>query len=150
MTEIWKDIPGYEGIYQASNLGRLKVLRRLRKCVSKKGTHFTASLPEKILQTYKGSNSNHRWVLLVNGNGVEKRFGVHVLILMTFLGPPPKEGMMCCHKDDIADNNIPSNLYWGDRKTNGRDAVRNGRSIKAGIHPQTKLSESQVVEIKRD
>lgn len=149
MTEVWRDIPGYEGIYKVSDTGRVKVMARIRSCTSARGKSFTSSLPEKVLKSQKNSNTDHRWLYLIDEYGVKRRLGVHVMMLMAFVGPPPKDGMFGCHFDDIADNNVISNLYWGDRQTNGRDSVRNGRSIKAGVHPHCKLSENQVIDIKR-
>lgn len=147
MVEIWKDIPGYEGIYQASNLGRVKVLRRKRVQRSRYGNLYEAWTPERIMRQFKNSKTDHLWLLLVDKFGVAKRYGAHVLVLMTFTGEMPA-GRFACHKNDIANDNALDNLYWGNRQTNGRDAVTNGKAIKANKHPATKLNEGDVVIIK--
>ena len=66
MKEIWKDIPNYEGLYQASNLGRIKSLKR-----------------NKILNQIKSSDT-YLQVFLCKNNKV-KGYQVHRLIAKTFL-----------------------------------------------------------------
>lgn len=146
--EIWRDIPGYEGIYQASDIGRVKVLNR--ECISTGcgGKIYSRMMPEKIMKQSKNSNSNHKWVCLAK-NGVSKRWGVHALVLLAFEGTPLTPGLFCLHKDDISDNNIPSNLYWGTHLENMKDAIRNGGSIQAYRHPHTKLNDTDVIKIKK-
>lgn len=71
MEEVWKDIKGYEGMYQVSNLGRVKSF--------KKGWPI-------ILKGGKGSSGYHN----VNLYGItRKNFNVHVLVSMAFLGHKP-------------------------------------------------------------
>ncbi|MGC8718421.1 MAG: NUMOD4 domain-containing protein [Thermodesulforhabdaceae bacterium] len=53
-SEIWKDIPGYEGRYQASNLGRIKSLKRKVRSVNHyTGKEFFRVVPERILRLGK-------------------------------------------------------------------------------------------------
>lgn len=84
--EIWKDIPSYEGIYQASNLGIIKSLYRIT--ISKTG--IKKSYKERILK----SNSCRDYCFLrLSKNGKPKGFWVHQLVAMAFLGHVP-----CKHK----------------------------------------------------
>lgn len=76
-NEIWKDIPGYEGLYQCSNLGRVKSLSRYLF----NGYAYHKS-KEKILKTYKNSKGYLQVALHKNG---QKSFMVHQLIAVTFL-----------------------------------------------------------------
>jgi hypothetical protein len=73
---------------------------------------------------------------------------VSILVLEAFGGPRP-EGMECCHKDDNFENNDISNLYWGTRRDNVRDAMRNGRICQGEASHLSKLTVDQVREIRR-
>ena len=64
MEEIYRDIPGYEGMYQCSNLGNVKTLRR--EYISGNGAHKWTE--EKLLKQ-QTKNGYKRVVLCKNGNG---------------------------------------------------------------------------------
>lgn len=93
MSEIWKEIKGYEGLYQVSNLGRVRSLRYnkiLKPCVSKTG---------------------YEYVLLVDRNSHNKNHRLHRLVAMTFL-PNPENLPQVNHKDENKLNNCADNLEW--------------------------------------
>lgn len=122
--EIWKTIPGYEGAYEASNLGRIRSLARRVRLVAR-GTETTRSVPPRILRPGRQNPSGHMTVALGKGNSQS----VHVLILLTFVGPAP-EGCECLHKDGDAANNTLENLRWGTRSENLIDIFyHKGRSL---------------------
>lgn len=104
--EIWKDIIGYEGKYQVSNLGRVKSLERKRSCRIKGGKIAIMIVPEKILKQWKRSR-----YLLVDLWNEKKRDvrSVHVLVYEAFVGKI-KEGMVIHHKDRNRFNNDVENL----------------------------------------
>jgi len=77
--EIWKDIPEYEGLYQASNLGRIKMLY---KEVTRPNRGIRV-FPEKIMSTYKEVTGYLR--IGLRKNKTQKKFSVHQLIAVTFL-----------------------------------------------------------------
>jgi len=82
--EIWKDIPGYEGLYQASTLGRIKSLERpflVRRA-------FIGKVKERIL---KGSVKKESGYIVVGlyKNGIAEITYVHKLIVVTFLNHVP-------------------------------------------------------------
>lgn len=148
MSEIWKDIPNYEGLYQASDFGRIKTLEKVCISTSSTGRVYTRTMPEKIMKPQKNNKTLHRSICLFDKFGIMRRFGVHVVILTTFKGESMVAKSLCCHKDDVADNNVPDNLYWGTRKSNGEDAVKNGRMIQSDRHSSTKLNKADVIIIK--
>lgn len=105
MEEIWKDIKGYEGLYQASNLGRV---RSFRNSSRKKCEPYILS-PGKI-------NSGYLNVVL-NKNGVRQTLKLHRLIAETFI-PNPNNLSDVNHKDENKLNNCVDNLEWMSHKDN--------------------------------
>lgn len=117
MTEIeeWRSLPGYEGVYKVSNLGRVKSLAR----VDNRGHRVR----ERILSQWPHP-SGHISVKL-SLNGCHRLGKVHRLVLMSFVGPPP-EGHEALHGDGNPANNRLENLSWGTRSENIYDRVRHG------------------------
>ena len=98
--EIWKDIEGYEGYYQVSNLGRVKSLYGNGKILS------------------QSIEKNYYKVRLCK-NGVTKCFSVHRLVAFAFIENTNKENFtMVNHKDENKLNNYVENLEWCDCKYN--------------------------------
>ena len=116
MEEIWKDIEGYEGIYQVSNLGRVRSLDRYYT-----KPHPRNGVPTKYFK--RGSiRTNHT---LRNGytnvmlkfEGGKKNFMVHRLVAKAFV-PGYFEGADVNHKDCNRQNNHADNLEWMTRRDN--------------------------------
>ena len=97
MKEIFKDIAGYEGLYQVSNLGRVKSL------------NYGRTGKEKLLQP-KLNNRNY-WMIQLSKNGVSKKYLLHRLVAQTFL-PNPNNLPVVNHIDENKNNNYASNLEW--------------------------------------
>lgn len=136
--EIWKDIPGYEGRYQASTEGRIRsVDHRVRLVVH--GTETTRLSPGRILRPGRYEKGGHLSVVL--GHGAHGS-PVHQLVMLTFVGPPP-EGMEVCHNDGNPANNALENLRYDTRSENILDEYRAGRP------PKGRTDISIVREIRR-
>lgn len=101
MKEIWKDISGYESIYQVSNLGRVK------RIVFKNGT--TEKLKEKVLKP--SDNGKGYKIVGLCKNGKIKNHYIHRLVAEAFI-PNPNNYEEVNHKDFNKDNNIIDNLEW--------------------------------------
>lgn len=101
--EIWKDVPTYEGIYQASSFGRIRSLRVMKPSISK-GTGYLA-------------------VGLSNGKGKAKTRHVHALVALAFLGPRP-EGKQVNHIDEDKTNARPENLEYKTPRENVLHSLR--------------------------
>lgn len=100
--ETWKDIPGYEGYYQASDLGNVKSKSR----VVQKVALGTMTINEKTLRPQMSSNG-YKFVRLYK-NCKAKRFKISQLVAMAFLGHVP-----CGHKivvDHINNNKLDDRL----------------------------------------
>lgn len=103
MKEIWKDIEGYEGLYQVSNIGRVKSL------------NYNHTNQEKILK-YGIDTSGYRVITLwKNRKGKTKT--VHRLVANTFI-PNPNNYPIINHKDENKQNNSVDNLEWCTYKYN--------------------------------
>lgn len=114
--EIWKDILGYEGLYQVSNFGRVKSLKFGK---------------ERILKLTKDKDG----YLIVNlyKNNKSKTFKVHRLVAEAFI-PNPDNLPQVNHKDEDKSNNIVSNLEWCDVKYNQNYGTRNKRIGKSNTN----------------
>lgn len=109
MDEVWKDIKGYEGLYQVSNLGRVKRL---------KGKYMSK---ERILKQFP----NKHGYLLVSlcKTGKQKSFAVHRLVALQFI-PKVKNKPEVNHIDEDKTNNMSSNLEWCTRVENNNYGTR--------------------------
>jgi len=105
MNEEWKPIEGYEGLYEVSNLGRVRSLPREVK--GHKGTPYLR--PGCILKNHIDYKGYEYVVLTVNAKGIQKK--VHRLVAMAFI-PNPDNLPMVNHKDECKANNHVDNLEW--------------------------------------
>lgn len=138
--EIWKDIPGHEGKYQASNLGRIKSLDQLIHY--KDGRH--RPLKGKILSP--GNPKRYKTVALGLGNS----FDVHRLIAIVFCKGRSKERREVNHIDGNKHNNNCLNLEWVSRLENVEHAVKTGlaRSPKGESTGSSVLCEKDIMHIR--
>lgn len=103
--EIWKNIKGYEGLYQVSNLGRIKSLPKYN-CKT-----------EKILKTHISRRDGRCSVLLCKNPYTRERLSIHRLVANAFIENPNNLPEIN-HKDENPKNNIYTNLEWCNRKYN--------------------------------
>ena len=116
--EIWKDIPGYEGYYQASNKGRIKSI------LFQSNIHNKKYQREKIMKPKKSKDNCTRVELWKDGK--HKTQLVYRLVALTFLGEPPKDKTTVNHKDGNRLNNNIENLEWCSLKENIQHGFRTG------------------------
>lgn len=135
--EIWKDIPGFEGQYQASTQGRIRSIGHSITQIGRGGKPFTRFIKGRILKP--GCSKSNPHLFVVPGKNVGSR-QVHQLVALTFLGPPP-DGMEVRHLDGNAQNNCIENLKYGTRTENILDVYT--------VKPWRKLTLTQAAEIKQ-
>lgn len=134
--ESWREIPGYEGQYEASNIGRVKSLPN---------TAHKATIILSPIRHHKGG------YLMVNLHkaGRSKNHFVHRLVLASHVGPCPA-GMEGCHNDGDPENNALANLRWDTSAANNADRRRHGRRLapRGESHPCARLTDEQVRAIR--
>lgn len=135
IKEIWKDIVGCEGIYQVSNLGRIK---RLGK--SKYNS-------ERILTTNTSKSNPYPRVNLHSCGKKPRNRPVHQLVLEAFVGLPPI-GCETRHLDGNKNNNSLNNLQYGTHHINIKDSVKHGTHythiVSGQDHNNSKLTDGNV------
>lgn len=122
MKEIWKDIKDYEGLYQVSNLGRVKSLSRIAKL-----RNVVRKVPERLLKPTIGGRG-YLYVGL-GKEGKTNRIAVHILVAKTFIENTLNLPFIN-HKDEDKTNNCVDNLEWCTPKYNINYGTRNKRQAR--------------------
>lgn len=137
-VEVWKDVKGYEGLYQVSSLGRIK---SFEKCVNRGKCH--RGWKEHLL-AFGIDGSGYFRTNLAN-LGKNRTVKVHRIVAETFLDNPDNLPQVN-HKDGDKQNNHVDNLEWCDASHNIRHAFEHGlnRKPKGELNPAAKLSQSDV------
>lgn len=128
--EIWKMIPGFEGRYMVSNLGRVRSL-----------------ITGRVLRAYIETNRYAQ--VKLRKDQADHQFNVAILVCAAFLGKRPK-GFDVCHNNGIGSDNRLENLRYDTRKGNHADKKLHGTyqiGDKSGHH---KLTESDIPKIRAD
>lgn len=143
MTEIWKDIKGFENSYQISNTGKVKSLER--KVPSKTRNTFQ-TIKEKIRKT-NTTTAGYEYVVLSKGS-IHKTLLIHRLIAEHFLDNP--NNLECVnHKDENKANNNVNNLEWCNYKYNNTYKNINLRRNKNNIIRKIIQYDLDMNELKR-
>ena len=144
-SEIWKDITGYEGLYQASNLGRIKSLDRMRK--NRWNTFYIIKGDYKKIWL----NSSGHLTANLNKYGERSGFLVHRLIALTFI-PNLENKPEINHKNLIKIDNRIENLEWVYNHENVAHYHANCKenlSLKGEACSFSKLNDKKIREIRK-
>ena len=140
MEENWKDIQGYEGLYQVSNLGMVKSLERsVYHPITK-----IQKIPQKILKP--DIKRGYASVALCL-NGIKKSFVIHRIVAFHFVENYQSKPEVN-HIDGNKLNNVFTNLEWCTSSENQIHAVKNNLQKSGEEHANSKLNEKQAKEIK--
>jgi len=142
--EVWKDIPGYEDIYQASSFGNIRSIDRIVN--GKNGSKVPVS--GRVLKPAFDKDGYKRVSLSKENKQKNKR--VNRLIAETFL--ENKNNYACVdHINNIKDDDRVINLRWCSNKQNRQFAKEDGlmKGRKGIAHHNCKLTETSVIEIKK-
>jgi len=125
--KYWKDIKGYEGLYQVSDCGSVKALKR--SVINVKGN--LQNYPERVLQNeiIKRDHTTYCRVTLSKDHSV-KRHQVHRLVAQAFVPVGSPKQVFVNHLDNTGTNNTHSNLEWCTHAENMLHAQKQGRLFK--------------------
>lgn len=140
MGKVWKDIAGYEGYYQVSNLGRVKSLQtkaysHIKKC----------AIPvkrEKILKPYP--NTDKYLIVNLNKDGHRNCQKVHRLVAKAFI-PNENNYPQVNHKDENKQNNCVENLEWCTNQYNFTYGTAKERMAKKRCKQVLQLSQTDEI-----
>ena len=128
--EIWKDVVGYEGLYQVSNLGRVKSVDRY------KDNHGTKQLVKEKIKTTRKDKQGYLLLDLYKNNK-KKTVRVHRLVAMAFI-PNPQNKETVNHIDGNKENNTVENLEWATQKEQNEHIYATGLKPKDSIDKAVK------------
>lgn len=150
-NEIWRPIPGREGQFSASSLGRV----RREPSVIRLAAHLggKAHLPQRLLtqrrtaEGYQGRKAKGYWTCNLWIGGLVVTEYVHRLVAAAFLGPCP-DGKEVNHLDGDKSHNTPDNLEYVTRQENATHAARLGLKARGEGHGRARLTADAVREIR--
>jgi len=146
MKEIWKDIKGFKGYYQVSNLGRVRSLER-KITRSRGGEPHEMGISSRVLKP--GWVGGYPRVVLSRIRKRETKC-IHRMVAEYFIKGRTKTRNHVNHIDGNKSNNSSDNLEWCSQKENNNHAQINGLSrwARGGQSGMAKLTERQVSEIR--
>lgn len=121
--EQWKDIKGYEGIYQVSNKGNVRALGHYKNCYGTGHTRATIFI-NKVRMLRHTDNGKGYCIVGLKKNGGRKNHYVHRLVAEAFLDKPPGCGVVDHIDFNIKNNNV-NNLRWCTQKENIAHSKKN-------------------------
>lgn len=138
MEDQFREVIGYPG-YRVSRDGRVESCwsRRGRLCFVDDKWHPLKPIRRQGYPTVS---------LARDGKKSARR--IHRLVLEAFVGPCPP-GMVACHNDGVRSNSDLSNVRWDTPRANSDDTLRHGTRATGSRCGATKLSEGEVIEIRR-
>lgn len=127
--EVWKDVVGYEGLYQVSNMGRVKSVKHIVNSTNARQSWKTIN--ERILKpapygTIPKCGGLRHLAVSLHRNNRQRTEKVHRLVAMAFI-PNPNDYPIINHKDENPYNNRADNLEWCDHKYNSNYGGREER-----------------------
>jgi hypothetical protein len=132
--EEWRPVVGYEGLYEVSNLGRIK------------GIKLSPEFPEARILKPSKQRAGYLTVSLSDWPSQKTRM-IHQLVAESFLGKRPI-GKQINHKDGVKAHNELRNLEYITVQENQNHALRLGLSVNGEHHHWSKLTARDVLEIR--
>lgn len=139
-AEIWKPVPGLEGFYSASNLGR--IYRHERTVNARSGGKRVWC--GEIMVGHVGMRGYRKVKVF------RRDKEVHRLVCLAFHGEPPSPKHHAAHWNDIKTDNRPENLRWATAQENAVDRLRNGLQARGEDIAAGKLTAADVLAIRAE
>jgi hypothetical protein len=136
VEEEWRDVPGYDGWYECSDLGRVRSWRS--------GSH-QGRRDEPLVMSPGRRNKGYLHVGLTKAGRV-KYLAISRMVLTAFVGEAPGRDWDACHDNGINTDNRLSNLRWDTKAANAADKRRHGTQFLGEEQPASKLTERAVKE----
>lgn len=140
MSQIWKSVVGFEGLYEVSDLGRVRGLDRYigHYCG---GTRLWRG---RLVKPYCRKGDGYYTVPLSMPGAVVKRAYLHRIVAEAFKGAPPSREHEVAHEDGDKSNNAALNLFWKTPLENSQDNVRHGVVPRGEDHRHAVFTEETV------
>lgn len=138
-------MPGWEGYYQVSSLGRVRSVDRVVTQKSRWGIQ-NRTMRGKPLKLNSCTNQ-YRSVTLSRPNKKPESHLVHRLVAFAFHGHPPL-GYEVCHTNGIRTDNRSVNLRWDSRASNHKDKLSHGTDSRGEKNSMCKLNIQKILEIR--
>lgn len=122
--ELWRPIPGWDDLYEVSDLGRVRSLSRV--ILQSDGT--SRRFPGRVLATKRRKNRDNRGTVMLCRAGRQVTTPVATLVLTAFVGPRPA-GFVACHSNGDPTDDRAVNLRWDSYSGNNRDTVLHGNNV---------------------
>ena len=146
MSEIWKAIPNYEGLYEASSSGRVRSIDRIvTQYSAKAGKPVPLRRSGKVL--CQDLQVTGYFSLTLSKDGVRRTHRVNIVVCKAFHGNPPI-GHVCRHLNGIRSDNSASNLCWGTHKENQADRHIHGTHLCGESVATAKFSADQISKMR--
>ena len=135
--EVWKDIDGYEGLYQVSNTGKVRSLRYRNR--------------DEVRELFLKPHNQGYLQVELHKNGKRKMFTVHRLVAMAFVDGY-EVGKEVNHIDENKRNNVSTNLEWVSASQNVLHSISHRRSVKTRNYPKfhARTDKQAVLQISLD
>lgn len=145
MTEIWRPVPDYEGLYEVSNLGQIRSVGR-DVSNNRGGLRY---MPDLVLTPQINTKRGGYHSVTLHKEGRKKTVYIHLMVLFVFEGPRPSPEMEGCHGDGDTANNRSDNLRWDTPVNNAADRTLHGTQITGEASNLAVLTADKVRDIRR-
>lgn len=139
--EEWRAVVGYESLYEVSSQGRVRSLRQRNKQVNR-----PREVP--LVKRQSAHPISRHLTCTLSKNGVLIGCGVHRIVAAAFIGPCP-HGKQVAHLDGNPQNNTPANLAYVTATENQAHRRIHGTACFGQLNPNARLTDSDVIEIRR-
>jgi len=139
MTEEWRPVVGYEGLYEVSSEGRVRSLAQATRGIGR---------PRRDMILRNGKSAFWYPKVMLKKTGGAKNAQIHQLVLQSFVGPRP-DGMVARHLNGDPGDARLSNLAYGTYRENEQDKVTHGTKLYGERCSHSKLTDDKVRAIRK-
>lgn len=142
MIEEWRQVKGYEGLYEVSSLGNVRSVDRVIKYSNGTSNHHKGRLLKL------GCNHRGYPMAMLSKKNKQRNIAVHRLVAEAFICNPENKPTVN-HISGVKSDNRVENLEWNTWEENERHSQETGLKPRGEAHPNSKLNKTKVSEIRR-